>query len=674
MEVSTISLIFLSILASIAIAYFQYYFKSKRVGNITHYLFVLRALVFFILFLLLINPTIEKTELENQKPALSVLIDNSESIPFFKEDSLVRSLVSNIKLNKSLNRKFDINYYSFGTEFRLSDNLDFKDTQTNIHQGLQMIGNLNKQRENPVILISDGNQTLGRDYEYLNLQKPIYPIVIGDTLTYEDVSIRQLNANRYSFLNNQFPIETILYYEGEKDINTQFVIENRGKIIFRKSLSFGPDKRTHTIQTNIKSDKEGVNFYSATIKEFLNEKNIANNKSEFSVEVINKQSQVLILSTIYHPDIGALKKSIERDPQRRVTVSLIENKIQIIDYQLVVLYQPNKRFNSIVRDIIKEDINYFLISGNQTDWNFINDSNLGIKKNYIEQFENHGATFNAGYLIFGQKDINFSSFPPLKDKFGATQIYIPHQTLLNQNINGFTSEESLLATAEENNRKKIFLLGEGIWKWRSKSYLNNNSFNDFDQFIGNLIQYASSKKVRKRLDIDIHPLYNANALVKVGAFYVDNNYDFDPRAFLVFALTNKQTKEKQSYPFSLADNSYQLEIESLPSGEYSYTVEVEKQNISKSGNFRVNKFSVEEQFTNANLNKLKGLADRTGGKLYLVNQQKLLLQDLIENSQYHTVQKSVIKRESIINWIWVLFLIAGLLAIEWFARKYYGKI
>ncbi len=674
MEATTISLLILSLLSSIAIAYFQYYFKAKKVGNVTHYLFVLRALVFFLLFLLFINPSIKKTILESQKPALSVLVDNSESMAFFKEDSLVRSLVGNLRQNPSLNRKFDINYYAFGSTFRLNDSLDFNDAQTNIYDGLKTIGKLNKQRKNPVILITDGNQTVGRDYEYLNLEKSIYPIVIGDTLSYEDISIRQLNANRYSFLNNQFPIEAILYYEGEKNINTQFVLENRGKVVFRKPLRFGRDKRTHTIRTNIKSDREGVHFYSAKIKELPKEKNIANNISDFSVEVINKQSQVLILTAIYHPDIGALKKAIERDPQRKVSISLIDNRVQIKDYQLIVLYQPNQNFNKVTRDILKEKINYFLITGNQTDWNFINNSNLGMEKNYIEQFENYGASFNAGYLVFGQKDINFSNFPPLKDKFGASQINIPHQTLLSQNINGFTSEEPLLATADENNHKKIFLLGEGIWKWRSSSYLNSNSFNDFDEFIGNLIQYASSKKVRKRLDVDIRAIYNANEEIKVGAFYVDNNYDFDPRASLVFTVTNKQTAAKQSYPFSLADNSYQLEISSLPSGEYSYTAMVEEQNISKSGTFKVNEFSVEEQFTNANWKKLKSIANNTGGKPYLANEQNKLVKDLMEDSQYYTVQNSSIKSESIINWLWILLLIVGLLSLEWFVRKYHGKI
>lgn len=674
MEASTALFIVLSLLASLAIAYFQYYFKAKKIGGVTPYLFSIRALVLFLLFLLLINPTIEKTRFETQKPALSVLIDNSESVKYFEEDTLVNSFVGELKNSNRLNEKFDINYYSFGTELKLMDSLDFSEVQTNIYEGLQVVGNLNKQKKNPIILLSDGNQTVGNDYEYVTVQHPVYPVIIGDTVQYEDVSIAQLNVNRYCFLNNQFPVEALLFYEGDQKVTTQFTIERNGKVIYRKQVRFGPDKRTQTIDATLKSEKQGVNFYTANLRVLQGEKNTVNNRMNFSVEVIDKQSEVLILSSIFHPDLGALKKSIEQDQQRKVTINLIDSKFQIKDYQLVILYQPNQNFKNVVDAIKSEKINYFLITGSQTDWNFINNSNLGIRKNSINQSENYGATFNQGYLTFAQKDINFSNFPPLKDVYGETRITIPHQTLLTQNINGFPSEESLLATADENNHKKVYLLGEGIWKWRSASYLNSNSFNDFDEFLGNLVQYASSKKVRNRLDVSMKTLYNANAVIKVSAFYVDSNFDFDPRATLIFNVTNEQTNATKSYPFSLSSNSYQLQIESLPSGNYSYTVTVEGQNVSKKGSFRVNEFSVEEQFTNANKEKLQLLADRTQGRLFSVAEKSSLMEDLLNNDEYRTVQKAFSKKESIINWSWILFLIAGLLAIEWFTRKYHGKI
>ena len=52
----------------------------------------------------------------------------------------------------------------------------------------------------------------------------------------------------------------------------------------------------------------------------------------------------------------------------------------------------------------------------------------------------------------------------------------------------------------------------------------------------------------------------------------------------------------------------------------------------------------------------------------------LLINDLIANKDYFTTQKMVSKKQSLINWKWILIGIASLLSIEWFLRKYYGKI
>lgn len=637
------------------------------------YLFALRSLVFFLLFLLLINPSIEKTELINEKPTLSVLVDNSESIKHFNGDEFVRSITDEIKKNLGLNNKFQLNYYQFGDKFKVLDSLTFTDTQTNLYNPLKSINEVSKTN-NAVLLISDGNQTLGNDYEYVSLNSQVYPLVIGDTLKYEDLSITQLNVNRFSYLNNQFPVETILFYDGDNQINSRFTIESKGRVIYRKNLKLGPNKNSQTIEVNLKSESEGVNFYTAKLEPISGEKNILNNSKKFSVEVIDKQSQILILSSIYHPDLGALKKSIERDQQRKATIKIIDEDFHLNDFQLVILYQPNLKFKSLVDVILDKKMNYFLITGSKTDWDFINNQAFGVQKSSIESSEDYGAIFNGGYLVFAQKDIGFESLPPLRDKFGETQFAIAHSVLLSQSIKGFSTEESLLVTADDNNQKKIFLLGEGIWKWRSNSFLNYNSFENFDSFIGNLIQYASSKKRRDRLDLDINSIYNANEIITIGAFYVDSNFEFDSRATLILSLKNKQTNEELSYPFSLSKNSYQVRLEALNPGEYDFVVSVEGQNISRKGSFQIIESSVEEQFTNANKDKLQRLANKTQGKLYYSHQYDELIKDLVNNDRYKTIQRSKSIEEPIVNWHWILFLITGLLTLEWFTRKYHGKI
>lgn len=59
---------------------------------------------------------------------------------------------------------------------------------------------------------------------------------------------------------------------------------------------------------------------------------------------------------------------------------------------------------------------------------------------------------------------------------------------------GISKNEPLLATLETNSRREAVLFGENIWQWRAQSFLNETSFNPFDDFIGKLTQYLASNQ------------------------------------------------------------------------------------------------------------------------------------------------------------------------------------
>ena len=115
-------------------------------------------------------------------------------------------------------------------------------------------------------------------------------------------------------------------------------------------------------------------------------------------------------------------------------------------------------------------------------------------------------------------------------------------------------------------------------------------------------------------------------------------------------------------------------MKNLTSGNYSYKVSVNGQNINKYGKFKITNFQIEEQFTNANSKKLLKLANKTGGKLYYKDQIDQLKTSLLENKSFYTTQKSIIKEQNLIDWKWILFIVISLFTAEWFIRKYYGKI
>ncbi len=670
----TILYIIIAGIIALAIAIFHYYYKSKNSKKVSYILTFLRFVSVFCLLLLLINPKIERQEIETIKPNLVVAVDNSSSIEYFEESDNVTDLISELKSNPELNDKFKIDYFSFGDAIQLSDSLSFDESQTNISKPFQQFKELYKNEIAPIILITDGNQTYGQDYEYLNILQPVFPIVVGDTTKYADVFISQLNVNKYAYLDNKFPVEVFLNYDGEKPISSNFSIFKGNQKVYSKNLNFSTANNSHNLSFHLPTDNVGVHYYSASIEQLDNEKNTVNNTKNFVVEVIDEQAKILLLTSFIHPDVGTLKKSIESNKQRIVEVKVIGEEFELLDYQSVILYQPTAAFLEVFTAIDLENVNHFIITGSKTAWNFLNRVQRNFTKNVINQTENYSAVFNPSFGTFVTDAIGFDDFPPLLDKFGDITFNIPYESLLYQQVGSYITEKPLLATYENQDRRSVVLFGENSWRWRMASKLKSQEFNDFDNFIGKVMQYLASSKQVKRLSVESESFYYANDEIRIRANYMDKNYVFDAGATLWLSVKNRISNEAKRYPFSLQGNSYSVGISGLLAGDYNYTVSVENQNVSVNGSFKILNFDVEQQFTNANVSKLSSISKKTNGTIYYLDDTFELAADLINDKRFTAIQKSEKKLNSIIDWKWLLAVIMLSLSLEWFIRKYKGLI
>lgn len=662
---------------SIALAIFMYGYKAKQTGGLKWGLGILRFITIFSILLLIINPKFESETYTIHKPKLPVLIDNSASVEVLEQNQITLDLVEKIKNHKKLNNKFDISYFSFGSEFRKSDSLSFSDKNTNISQALSSINEIFKNETAPTILITDGNQTLGNDYEFSSstFRNPIFPVILGDSIQYTDLKIEQLNTNRYAFLKNQFPVEVMLTYSGTNSITSEFVITQGTSTIYRSRISFSEKENSATLHFNLPANAVGLQKYTAQIVPLENEKNKTNNSKHFAVEVIDQATNVLIVSKLVHPDLGALKKSISTNEQRTVTIKKPTEAANILnDYQLVILYQPDRSFAPILSEIEKLSKNSWFITGLQTDWDFLNSVQNDFKKQSSDQKENVQALLNSNYGTFAVADIDFNNFPPLHTQFGDLLINVPNEVMLEQTINRIPSESPLLATMEMNGKRNALWDGEGFWRWRASSYLKTESFQEFDAFIGGLVQYLASNKRKSRLEVASETFYYNNNPIKISAQYFDKNYVFDNRASLKITVINSETEKQTVFPMLLRNNYYEVDLNSLPAGEYKFTVSVANEAISSSGSFTILDFNVEQQFLNADVSKLQRVAQTTNGTAYFATQGDALINDLVENTNYQNIERSELKVIPLIDWKYLLALIVLALAAEWFIRKYNGLI
>lgn len=675
MTTATVLLILLSIVIAGSLSFFQYYYKAKSKSKINLLLAFLRFLSIFGILILLINPIITKNNLEIVKTPLALVVDNSNSISFLNAKEKVLELYQKIGKNPAIQDKFDVQSYQFDTEFQSSEKFDFNGKQTNLDAVAKNLKSIHKNVIFPTVLITDGNQTSGNDYVFsFDAINKVYPIVVGDTTQFLDLKINQLNVNKYAFQKNKFPVEVFLQYAGTKSITADFAISQGNSVVSRQNISFSPSKKTAIINLLLPANTVGLQIFKAIITAKEKEKNTFNNTKNFAVEVIDQKTKIALISSISHPDIGVIKRSIETNAQRKVTIVNPKEIKSLEEYNVLILYQPTTAFKTVIEANKIAGINSFIITGNTTDFNFFNQQQTNFDFKMSGQKEDYLAEFNSQFNLFAIDNIGFENFPPLQNPYGSITAKGNISVLLSSKIRNIKTGMPLLAYSENQGKRSAILLGENIWKWRLQSNIDNQSFEKFDVFIDKTIQFLASNNTKKSLVVTHERFYNSGEAIEISAQYFNKNYEFDDKARLTIAVTNTKTKQTKNYDLLKGNNSYQVNLDGFTAGNYTFSIKELNSKTTYSSQFEILDFDIEKQFVNPDVEKLTQLAVQTKGKVYFPDQASELINALLENDEYKAIQKNNSTKSPLIDWVWLLILIAGLLSTEWFIRKYNGLL
>ena len=605
------------------------------------------------------------------------MVDNSASIGFLGKDSLAQDFSTQLKNDTALNNRFDLQFFTFSNSTEQTDTSSFDGSQTNIGQALLETKELFRDEVAPIALITDGRQTIGNAYGYMakQMNQTVYPVVLGDTTQYRDLSIKQINVNAYAFLDNTFPVEVFVNYNGASEVTTALEIYAENQLIFREKISLNNTKNSVIVTPKLKADRVGVKRYTARLRPLEYEKNLTNNNKPFALEIINQKLNIALISNLTHPDLGVFKSIIGTQKnysiQRFTTDEFMNNPK---DCTFVLLYEPDARFSSVYDYIQKQNINSFTIGGTATDWAFLN----SIQTHYIHQqtgqTEEYQAVYNTDFDAFALMPLEFQDFPPLESVFGAIDISVPHEVLLYKSINGMTTKSPLLFTYKSEKSRHTVLLGSGLWKWRLKAFQLNESFKPFDAFFNVIFQYLSTQKKAKRLLATHDPIFDGSNPIEIFAQFFDENFQVNSNAQLEIELNTPKFNQPLLFPLSLVGNTYNVDLSSLKPGNYNYKLRTTDQLISTAGQFEILDFNIESQFLSPDFEQLNLLAKETGGQVFLENQYGNLIDQLLKNSNYKSIQKINKKAVPLIDYKWLLLLLILSLATEWFIRKYYGLI
>ena len=670
----TVLWILIAALVAAFIAFYQYgSFFSKN--KTTSWGFgILRFFTVLTILLLLLLPVFRSTEYKTELPKLIILADDSESVEYLSQADYLRQDFQDLIANNEINEQFDVSSFSFDSDLKPADSLILKGKQSDLQNAFSEILNLYKDDQKAIVVLSDGIQNSGISYEYLDLptNTKLYPIVYGDTTRYADLEISQINLNRYSYLNNEFPVEAIVSYSGKNPVRSRFTVSEGNQILYSQDLSFDANSDSEIINFELKSTSVGLKSMRAQVLPLDNEKNKENNSRSFAVEVIDEQAKILIHASAPHPDLGALKKAIQSNPQRSAEILIGSQEADYNAYNLVILYGVDSAFSSRIDRLNESGLNAWLFLGKNPRLDIFNQNlpEINIEEN-IETDEVQ-PLINSSYSNFNLEDFDYGDYPPIETPYGSWSFNTPVDVLIYKKISGIETDQPFWFTYETGSRRIAVSALNGLWRWRSQAYLENKSFEDFDDLVNGQIQYLASNQVRNRLTVDAPAIFEQTNVIKIEATYLDKNYQFDDNAVLNLKMVKEENDSTFTRPFVQAGSLFQVDLAGLDAGSYQYTVSVQNENLTRSGFFEVMDFNPEQTTTTA---YAEGFEKLVGSQnVYYHGDLDKVINALSNDQISRPIERKKFAYLGLIDFEYLMILLGLLLGAEWFLRKYNGLI
>jgi len=668
-----------------SIAFF-FYRKDKRLKEFPAYQVVILAIFRFlslaVLAILLLSPLLKYFSKTIEEPIIIIAQDNSQSVLNAKDSAFIKGQFQEkiAQLSTTLEEKYQVEQFTFDQTVYQSKTVDYTGKVTNYDALFEEIeGRFTNQNIGGMLLASDGIYNQGSNPNYMaeQIDFPIYTIALGDTTSYKDASLLKVRNNEIAFLGNEFPLEINLRVQKAKgELLTIKVIGKNGEV-FSKGIEVKTADHIETLRCNIEAKSVGVQKFRVVISTLKGERNVLNNSLNFYIDVIDGRQRIALLGVAPHPDIAALKRSIAASKNYELVVALLDDfDKKLKEFDLVILHQSvlNKdhSLDSKIKQIINSKLPLLLIGGG---WDILG-VQFGIKPFRDPKKRSRNEVFpllNPDFTLFTVSEglsNQLEDFPPLLAARSNLNNTLGNTVLLNQKIGSVATKFPLLEFFEKDSRKIGRWYGENMWKWSMNDFVENKSYQNFDELIRKTIQFLAVKADRSLFRVATKNEYYENEAISFDAQLFNQSYELINDAEVSLLLKDEEGKE-YPYSFSVSGNAYRLAVASLQAGQYDYTAVTtyKGKEHKEGGRFTVKALQLEQLESVADHNLLYQLAKRTGGEIVYPD-DLAAISDLLKNRKdISAISYQNEEVEDIINLKWIFFILITLLAVEWFIRK-----
>lgn len=663
------------------------YYKESKLDAIAKWLknslLVFRFLAVSIIAFLLLSPFIKTIFNKTEKPIIIFAQDNSNSLLIHQDSAFYATnyLKELNALKEKLEKDYEVKFFTFGEKVKEEGTIDFAEKTTNIAELFEAVETKFYNRNiGALILSSDGvyNEGFNPVYSAENTNYPIYTIALGDTTIQSDIVLKEAIANKITFLNNKFPIEILGLAQSCKGEKTTLSVTYKNKVVFNKTYDITKNNQLIEETIILEAKEKGVQHYTISFSALANEVSTKNNSKDVYIDVLDGRQHILLLAHAPHPDLKALKTSIETNENYEVSTTYFDDFDGNFEpYNLVVLHQFPTYSPVWLKKISEKNLSVLYILGNQSNTNAFNQFQTHIKVLQSNQRSNTTTpALTENFPLFNLSEATLKqvpNFPPIESIFGT---YLPQEkayVLFNQKIGNVATEQPLMVFFQEGKNKTAFISGEGLWRWRLNEFAKNNNHQAFDEIINKTVQFLSVKDNKDKFRVIVDNQFNENQEIIFNAELYNNSYELVNTPEVKLELKNEAGVDYQ-FVFNKSGNAYVLNAGILPIGSYSYLASTTfsgEQYVVK-GQLQINPLLVELNNTVANHQLLQNVANKYNGKMVLPLEMNELEQLIKENTAISSVIYEETDIKEIIHIKWIFFLILALISTEWFIRKRNG--
>ncbi len=682
--------------AGLALGYAWYLYRQSSAtpwSKTTNYLLAaLRFVVVFFICFLLLNPFVRQIANEYEKPVVVFAVDNSQSVAL-GADSLKRKQVAKDlqQLATDLQAKgFETTIQTFGqsAEQNLQDfgALTFNHLLSPLAELLQNIGQSYENRNLAnIVLVSDGIYNQGNSPLYGSYKVPVHTISIGDSTPKKDIILKAIYHNELAYLGNKFPISTELYQSGFEGQTVEVRLKQNDKTIETKTITFAKNQSFQRIDFLPLATQKGMQHYVIEVQTLAGEFTTQNNSRHAYIDILDGKQKILLLAAAPHPDLKAIRAAIEKKDNYTLhlfipNISPEGSYLPNEKYDLVIMHNlPNRQnFGSAVyQEFVNKNIPIWYIVGTETNLPVLNRQLDFLKINsrgmqYDKVTPAYHANFNK-FTFEENKKSKFKKYPPATTFFATYQVGATADVVLYQQVGNVVTQNPLLLVNDNQGNKTGVLTAEGIWQWRMQEFTQDESQEAFDDLIQKTVQYLANKDDKRKFRIKTSPTDENNGGVTISAETYNDIYENIYGQKIELEVID-ENKVATNYNFTNTTTNSNYRINGLKQGIYKVraSITINSKRETAQAEFTVTEQQTEALSTVADFDMLRQLAKQTGG--IATNYQNLQPLSAVLQAQPATnlIHSSETIKE-LLHLHWLFFLLMGLLALEWFVRKFRGS-